>query len=332
MTLQASAWLVVTALLLRPVVAGAQAAPAPAPRGPPPAAAPQAAPAPPPPPAPAPEKQHRVEKLSDHAYAIFGKGGNIGLFVGDREVIVVDSQFDVLVPDLLATITGITDKPIAFLVNTHHHPDHVGGNALLAPKVKAIIAHANARRRMEAEQARLDPAKRGGLPTVVIGEKDPAVAARLDLQLPGLEVHVVHRSAGHTEDDLLVGFPAERVLHMGDLLFVGMLPFVDVKDGGGSFDGLVDTVSWFASFMPDDVKIIPGHGPVCGKKELLRYRDFLAAIQAHARANAAKSSKELAASFDQAAWPEWKPIPAFVTWQTLFDAVTGRGPGRVPRQ
>jgi glyoxylase-like metal-dependent hydrolase (beta-lactamase superfamily II) len=296
---------------------------------PPPSAA--ASPAPPPFSAEAPEKSHRVEKLSEHAYAIFGKGGNVGLFLGDEDAVLVDTQLEAGVPGLLEAVRSVTQKPIRFLVNTHHHPDHVGGNPAVARSVQAIVAHANVRKRVEAAQEKLAPAQRGGLPTLGVGEDDAAKPARLDVRLPGLELHLVHRSAAHTDGDLLVGMPSELVLHMGDVMFLGMLPFVDVKDGGGSFDGLVETVTWLASWVPDGAKIIPGHGPICGKKELLRYRDFLTAVRAHARASPARSSAELAASFDQAAWPEWKPNPSFVTWETLFDAVTGRGPGRVPR-
>lgn len=279
-----------------------------------------------------PEKVHRVEKLSDRAFAIFGRGGNVVLFVGEGEAVLVDSQFDRLVPGLLEAIASVTDKPVKLLVNTHHHGDHVGGNALLAPRVQAILAHANVRARMEAEQAKLDPEKRGGLPTLVLGERDPERPARLDVSLPGLDLHVAHRRAAHTDGDLLVGLPGDRVLHAGDVMFLGILPFVDVQAGGGSFEGLLETVTWLASWVPDDARIVPGHGPICGKKELLRYRDFLAALKAHAAANPGRSSKELADAFDAAAWPEWKPAPGFVTWETLFDAVTGRGPGRVPRQ
>lgn len=279
-----------------------------------------------------PEKVHRVERLSDHAFAIFGRGGNVVLFVGEKEAVLVDSQLDRLVPGLLETIASVTDEPVKLLVNTHHHGDHVGGNALLAPRVQAIVAHANVRARMESDQEKLAPEKRGGLPSLLLGERDPERPARLDIDLPGLVLHVVHRRAAHTDGDLLVGLPSERVLHLGDVMFLGMLPFVDVQAGGGSFDGLLETVTWLASWVPDDARIVPGHGPVCGKKELLRYRDFLAALKAHAAANPGKSSKELADAFDTAAWPEWKPMPTFVTWETLFDAVTGRGPGRVPRQ
>lgn len=277
-----------------------------------------------------PEKAHRVEKLSARAYAIFGPGGNVGLFVGDQDAVLVDAQLEAGAAGLLEAVTSVTDKPVRFLVNTHHHGDHVGGNPRLAPKVQAVVAHSNVRKRMAAEQEKLDPARRGGLPTLVLGEPDPAKPGRLDVELPGLELHLVHRSAAHTDGDVLVGMPSDLVLQMGDTLFLGMLPFVDVE-GGGSFAGLLETVTWLVSWLPEGAKIIPGHGPVCGKKELVRYRDFLAAVLAHAKASPGKTSRELAESFDAAAWPEWKPAPAFVTWETLFDAATGRGPGRVPR-
>ena len=278
--------------------------------------------------APAP-KVHRVEKLSERAYAIFGEGGNIGLFVGEQEAVLVDTQFARLVPGLFETIATLTSKPLKFLVNTHHHMDHVGGNPSVAPKVQAIIAHRNVRTRMEAQQGKLPPEQRGGLPTLLLGEKDPARPARMDLTLPGLELHLVHRAAGHTDGDLLVGCPADRVIHMGDLMLMGMLPYIDARDGGGRFAGLLETYEWLASWMPEDARLIPGHGPVVGRKELLRYLAFLRALHAHAQSFPARSSRELADSFDTAAWPEWTPSAGFVTWETLFDAVTGRGPGRV---
>ncbi len=275
---------------------------------------------------------HKVEQLSPHAYAIFGQGGNIGLFVGDKDAVLVDTQFARIVPGLLETLAKITDKPIRFLINTHHHGDHVGGNPLLTGKVQAIIAHANVKTRMIQEQTKLDADKRGGLPTLLVGEADPAKPARLDVSLPGLDLHLVHRSAAHTDGDLVVGFPQELVLHMGDLFFLGMLPFVDTTGGGGQFAGLLETVTWFASWVPEGAKIIPGHGPVCGRKELLRYRDLLKALDAHAKANPGKTSKELAVSFPVTDWPEWKPREDFVNWESLFQAVSGRGSGRVMKQ
>lgn len=283
--------------------------------------------------APAPQspaKIHRVEKVAENAYCIFGQGGNIGLIVTGKHAVLIDDQFERLVPGLVEAVRSVTDKPIKYLINTHAHPDHVGGNAALERQVTAIIAHANVRRRMVTEQAKLAPAARGGLPELALGSEDAAERARLDLHLDGTELHLLHLGPGHTDGDVLVGLPAGPVLHMGDLFFLGMLPFIDTENGG-SFDGLVAQVASVASWIPDGVRIIPGHGPVCGKRELLRYRDFLQAVQAHAKARPGRDAEALAASFDQAAWPEWKPMPTFVTWETLFGAAIGKGPGRVVR-
>ena len=275
-------------------------------------------------------KIHKVEKVAENVYCIFGQGGNIGLIVTAKHAVLIDDQFERLVPGLLAAVKSITDKPIKYLINTHGHPDHVGGNVVLEKQVSAIIAHANVRRRMVTEQAKLDPAQRGGLPELALGSEDAKERARLNLHLDDTEIHLLHMGPGHTDGDVIVGLPGVHAMHFGDLFFLGMLPFIDVE-GGGSFDGLVAQVASVASWVPDDVRIIPGHGPVCGKKELLRYRDFLLAVQAHARANPGKDSATLAASFDGAAWPEWKPRPEFVTWETLFSVATGKGPGRVAR-
>ena len=275
-------------------------------------------------------KVHRVEKLAENAYCIFGQGGNIGLIVTAKHAVLIDDQFERLVPGLVEAVRSVTDKPIKYLVNTHGHGDHVGGNVVLEKQVSAIIAHANVRRRMVTEQAKLEPAKRGGLPELALGSEDATERARLNIHLDGTEIHLLHMGPGHTNGDVIVGIPSALVMHMGDLFFLGMLPYVDVE-GGGSFEGLAAQISSVAAWIPEGARIIPGHGPVCGKKELLRYRDFLQAVQAHVKANPGKDAPALAASFDTAAWPEWKPRPDFVTWETLFSAALGRGTGRVTR-
>jgi glyoxylase-like metal-dependent hydrolase (beta-lactamase superfamily II) len=275
-------------------------------------------------------KIHKVEKVAENVYCIFGQGGNIGLIVTSKHAVLIDDQFERLVPGLLDAVKAITDKPIKYLVNTHGHPDHVGGNVVLEHQVSAIIAHANVRKHMLTEQAKLEPAKRGGLPELSLGSEDPKERARLNIHLDDTEIHLLHLGPGHTDGDVIVGLPIARVMHFGDLFFLGMLPYIDVE-GGGSFEGLVSQVSTLASWVPDDVRIIPGHGPVCGKKELLRYRDFLLAVQTHVKANPAKDPAAMAAAFAGTDWPEWKPMPAFVTWETLFSVASGKGPGRVPR-
>lgn len=271
---------------------------------------------------------HRVEKLTEHAYVIFGQGGNIGLFLTDQHALLVDDQFEPLVPGLLQAIRSVTSKPLRYLVNTHGHPDHVGGNGLMAKQVMAIVAHANVRKRMVLVQAKLEPAKRGGLPELDFGEEDATQRARMDIHLDGQDFHLLHLGPGHTDGDLMLGYPAERVMHMGDLFFNGILPFVD-QDSGGSFEGLVAQVDNVASWIPDDAKIIPGHGPIAGKKDLIRYRDLLKAVQAHVKGHAELGPAALAAAFDTKAWPDFRAMEGFVTWETLFAVASGKGPGRV---
>ena len=274
-------------------------------------------------------KVHKIEKVGENVYCLFGQGGNIGLIVTEKHAVLIDDQFERLVPGLLEAVKSITDKPIKYLINTHAHPDHLGGNVVLEKQVTAIVAHTNVRKRMMLEQAKLEPAKRGGLPELALGEEDPALKARLDIHLGGTDIHLVHYGPGHTDGDLLIGIPSALVLHMGDTFFLGMLPYIDTGSGG-SFDGLVAQITTVAAWLPDAAKIIPGHGPVCGKKELLRYRDFLKAVQTHAKTHAAKTPKEMAATFDKGPWEtDWKPIPQFVTWETLFEAAASMGPGRV---
>ena len=275
-------------------------------------------------------KVHRVEKVAENVYCLFGQGGNIGLVVTSKHAVLIDDQFERLVPGLLEAVRSVTDKPIKYLINTHGHGDHVGGNVVLEQQVAAIIAHANVRRKLVTEQAKLDPAKRGGLPELALGSEDAKEKARLDIHLDGTDIHLLHLGPGHTDGDVLVGIPSVLVMHMGDLFFLGMLPYVDGA-GGGSFDGLVAQIASVAAWLPEGARIIPGHGPVCGKKELLRYRDLLLAVQSHVKANATKDPVALAAGFDRAAWPEWQPRPDFVTWETLFSVASGKGPGRVPR-
>ena len=275
-------------------------------------------------------KVHKVEKVAESVYCIFGQGGNIGLVVTARHAVLIDDQFEHLVPGLIEAVRTVTEKPIKYLVNTHGHPDHVGGNVVLQKQVTAIIAHANVRRRMVTEQAKLEPARRGGLPELALGSEDPKERVRLNVHLDDTEIHLLHLGPGHTDGDVIVGIPSALVMHLGDLFFLGMLPYIDTE-GGGSFEGLVAQISSVASWIPDGARIIPGHGPVCGKPELLRYRDFLQAVQVHVKLNPDKDPAALAASFDGAAWPDWKPRADFVTWVTLFTAASGKGPGRVAR-
>jgi len=272
-----------------------------------------------------PQGAPRVEKLSEHAYAILGTGGNVGLFVTEHGAVLIDDQFEKSAPELLKAIRTVTSQPIKYVINTHHHPDHVGANAFFARQGAILVAHANVRKHLLAQ----DP-KAAGLPELTFGDEDGTQRARMDLHLDALELHLVHFGPAHTDDDVAIGSPADRVLHLGDLFFHGLLPFIDVKSGG-SLEGLAAEFDWLASWLPEDVKIIPGHGPLCEKKDLLHHRDFLKAVLLHAKTNPGKSPKELAESFETKAWSDYQPLAGLVTWETLFGAGTGKGSGRVEK-
>jgi glyoxylase-like metal-dependent hydrolase (beta-lactamase superfamily II) len=282
-----------------------------------------------PPAKPQAAKIHRVEKVADDVYAILtDRGGNIGLVVGERFAVLVDDQFEDLVPGLLAAVRSVTDRPLKYVVNTHHHGDHTGGNVVLEKQVQAIVAHHNVRRRMRlAQDGAAAAAKPGGLPELVVGGQDPKVQARLDIHLGNVELHVVHFGAAHTDGDIIVGIPQRHVAHLGDVFFNGYIPYIDTS-AGGSLAGLIETVDTLLSFIPEDARLIPGHGPVGGKKDLARYREFLGAVQGHVSANAGKSGKELAASFDRKAFPDVKELAPFLTWDGFFDLAAGRTPAR----
>jgi len=273
------------------------------------------------------ERSHRVEKVAEGVYAILGQGGNLALLVGERSALLVDAQFERQVPALLETIRGITDRPLRILVLTHHHADHAGGSLVLEKQVGAIAAHVNTRRRMALQQARLEPGRRGGLPNVTFGEEDGAQPARMALQLDGTEVQLLHFAAAHTDGDAVVWVPAARVIHLGDLFFHGKTPEIDVGSGG-SLPGLIASVERVLALLPEDARVIPGHGPVCGKRDLARFRDFLRACQAQVEANPGASGAELARTFDRSAFAEYGDFAPFLTWETFFETAAGRAPGK----
>ena len=272
--------------------------------------------------------QHRVEKVRDNVYCVFGSGGNVGVIVGDDHMVMIDCQFERSLPGLLAAVKTISDKPIKYLINTHHHGDHTDANRMLAYQVQAIIAHSITRARLAKAQENAEPGRKGGLPNILLGEADTNKQAMMTMAIGESEAHLAYYGPGHTDNDVVIGIPGARVIHMGDLVFLGRLPFIDVGSGG-SFDGVARIISHVLTFLPEDTLVIPGHGPVCDKKELARHHAFLVEVQQHVRKNPNMSPKELADSFDKKPWEDKEPSASFVTWETLFQAATGKGPGRV---
>jgi glyoxylase-like metal-dependent hydrolase (beta-lactamase superfamily II) len=265
---------------------------------------------------PAPDEKQpaptfKVQKVSERVYALFGRGGNVGFLVTDKGVAVVDDQYREMAPGIVDEIRKVTDKPIKYLINTHYHGDHTGGNPVFQ-SIAEIVAHDTVRprlleypmtvqktfpervRSLEAEiDAIKDPAdpyrdaltKNVGIMKFMIDTfKDfsPESAAppiitydsRATLWLGDEPVTLIHVAPGHTDGDSMVWFPKEKVLHTGDLMFNGMMPFIDV-DGGGSGLGYIRNLDWVLENIPPDTQVIPGHGAVTDMAGLRRFRDFL---------------------------------------------------------
>jgi glyoxylase-like metal-dependent hydrolase (beta-lactamase superfamily II) len=208
-------------------------------------------------------------KVSDKVYMLSGNGGNIGISVGDDSVFVIDDQFAALSPKIIAAIKVLSDKPIQFLVNTHWHGDHSGGNENFNKLGTTIIAHDNVRKRL-AETPKRDKTMRlkEALPVITFNDK-------LSVHINGEKVKIFHVHDAHTDGDALLYFTKSNVLHTGDLYFNSMYPYIDLGSGG-SVNGYIKAVKQTLKIINDDTRIIPGHGSLSNKEE---YQFFLSMLE-----------------------------------------------------
>ena len=221
-------------------------------------------------------------KAADGIYMLTGKGGNIGLAVGTDGGFLIDDQFAPLTDKILAAITQVSDKPVKFVLNTHWHPDHTGGNENLGSSGTVIIAHDNVRKRLSVDNFielfnMQSPAMAtAGLPVITFGDA-------VTFHLNGNEIFVRHVASAHTDGDAIVHFKQANVIHAGDTYFSGMYPFID-GNSGGSNDGYIKAIDQVLALADDKTVIIPGHGPISNKQELTAWRDMLKTIIDHTRA------------------------------------------------
>jgi len=222
----------------------------------------------------------KVQKVAGTVYMLEGLGGNIGASVGDDGIVIVDDEFLPLADKIEAALKGITDKPVKFVLNTHWHGDHTGGNPHFGEKAP-IIAQDNVRKRLESggksRFGTTPPAPKAALPVITF---DSDVSVHLN----GEDIRAIHFPNGHTDGDSVIFFPKANVVHMGDDFFNGgMFPFIDL-DSGGSVQGMIAGDEKVLSEVPDDVKIIPGHGPLGTKDDLRKFiamlKETSAAVQA----------------------------------------------------
>ena len=222
-----------------------------------------------------------TEKVADDIYALYGSGGNIGLAVGQDYAYLIDDQFAPLSEKITAAVRKITDKPIRFLVNTHWHGDHVGGNENFAHGGTVIVAHEAVRERMATGQNRgdgrvVEPYPLKALPKVTYTDQ---LTFHLDSTRT---MRVMHVYPSHTDGDSYIYFPESNVIHMGDNFSNGGYPFLDLNSGG-DIDGLIKNHNMVLAMLDDKTKIIPGHGPVTDRVRLMAYRDMLVTIQSRVK-------------------------------------------------
>jgi len=202
--------------------------------------------------------------VQDGIYMIQGKGGNIGLSIGDDGVLMIDDQFAEATEDILKDIGKISKKPIQFLVNTHHHPDHTGGNVNIVKQGGLIVSHENVRDRLSkivnASDDKSDTSDPRMLATITFKED-------LTFHYNNETIFVFHVHKAHTDGDAIVYFTESNVIHAGDVLFQGKYPFIDT-DNGGTIQGYIEALGKIAMVADNDTKIIPGHGDIAKKSDL----------------------------------------------------------------
>ncbi len=221
--------------------------------------------------------QIQVNQLTDNVYVLFGAGGNIGLSVGEDGAFLIDDQFAPLSEKITEAIATVTDKPVSFLLNTHHHPDHTGGNENFGEAGAMIVAHENVYERLTEEQVinffnmTIPPAPEVALPVITFTDE-------MTFHWNGDNINIFHAATAHTDGDSIVYFEKANVVHMGDLFFNGMYPFIDL-DAKGSIAGMVAGVARVLEMIDENTQVIPGHGPMATAEDLQAYYDMLVTVQ-----------------------------------------------------
>jgi len=275
--------------------------------------------------------QMKVTKVSGNVYMLEGAGGNIGASVGDDGIVIVDDQYAPLADKIKAALKGITDKPVRFVINTHYHPDHTGGNAIFQ-QTAPIIAQDNVRKRLQeggtggnfgGVQFDSKPQPKEALPIITFDHD-------VTVHLNGEDIRALHFPSGHTDGDSIIFFPKSNVVHMGDDFVTYGFPFIDLS-GGGSVEGMIAALEQVVAQVPADVKVIPGHGPISNLDDVRRFTAMLKDTKAVVE-NGIKQGK----SFDQlkqanvlAPWQKWSGD--FITSEqwlvTLYNDLTGKKTG-----
>lgn len=210
--------------------------------------------------------QIEIVPVNGNVSMLTGAGGNIGVLTGDDGIIMIDDQFAPLSEKILNKLKSLSEQPVKYLVNTHHHGDHTGGNENFQKEGALIFAQENVRKRLLN-----DSTVTGGFPVVTFDEN-------MQLHLNGNDIMVVHVHNAHTDGDALIFFPQSNVLHTGDTFFNGQFPYIDLESGG-SVDGDIEAAETGLSFINEQTKIIPGHGSMANYSDYKEYLNMLKGIR-----------------------------------------------------
>ena len=225
---------------------------------------------------PPPDVIVETVSVAPGVYMLVGRGGNVGLTVGADGAAIIDDQFDDMAGKLRAAVALISDRPVKFVINTHLHGDHTGGNDAFGRAGAVIIAQENVRKRLgtaqvnPSTQAQIPPRAREALPVITFADSATLHFNDDDLQF-------THVPNAHTETDIIVRFRKANVVHMGDCFTAGF-PFID-RNTGGSIDGLIKAHETVLAGIDDSTRLIRGHGPLGNKAELQAYHDMLVTVR-----------------------------------------------------
>jgi cyclase len=272
--------------------------------------------------------QIKVTTVAGSLYLLEGAGGNIGASVGEDGIIVVDDQYAPLAERIQAALKGITDKPIRFIINTHYHRDHIGGNEFFQ-KQAPVIAHDNVRKRLEEGSSvgnlgslkfDVKPQPKAALPILTF---DHDVAIHLN----GEDIQVWHVPNAHTDGDSVVFFPKSNVVHMGDVFLKIGFPFIDLA-GGGSVRGVIAGLEEITAKLPPDVKVIPGHGTISNLDDIRACVKMLkeTLVVVEQGVNQGKSLDQLKQEKVLEPWKQWSNefISSDIFLETLYNDLTGK--------
>lgn len=262
--------------------------------------------------------------VADGIDMLVGPGGNIGVSSGPDGVFLIDDEYSQVNVKVLGAVAKISPDPIRFVINTHWHGDHTGGNESLGGSGSIIVAHEGVRKRMAAGQLieafgmDVPPAPAVALPVITFTDA-------VTFHLNGEEIHVFHVAPAHTDGDSVVHFEKADVIHTGDIFFNGIYPFIDTSSGG-DIDGMIADSDRILELADESTKIIPGHGPLSNAEELKAYRDMLSTVRDRVAAlkAAGKSADEAAAAKPTADLDEvWGKgfLPADLFVKLVYDGV-----------